>query len=91
MPEEQLTTPAFAAEWRRLLAQLADESRAKPATLMTIPEVAELLGVDRRTIERWASARRIPGRVQLSARAVRHRAPEVSAWIEAGCPVTTDN
>ncbi len=56
------------------------------AVVVTIPQIAELLQVDQRTIERWASARLIPGRLQLPGRSVRYLRTEVLDWIRNGCP-----
>ena len=56
-----------------------------PGLLLTTDELAELLRVSRRAVERWAAAGRIPGRVQVG-RVVRWRRIEVLEWIAAGCP-----
>jgi excisionase family DNA binding protein len=59
---------------------------ASGAYLWTLAQLAEVLRVDRRTVERWASAGRIPGRIQLSPRAIRYCRDDVLQWIEDGCP-----
>jgi excisionase family DNA binding protein len=48
--------------------------------LLTTPEVAELLRVSPRTVDRWAIEGRLP-RVQI-ARAVRYRADDIAALID---------
>jgi excisionase family DNA binding protein len=55
---------------------------------LTIADLAAMLRVDRRTVERWASSGRIPtsARVQLGPRAVRYRREAIEQWIAAGCP-----
>lgn len=59
--------------------------QAPPALLLTTDEVAALLKVERRTVERWHSAGKIPGRVQLPGRVVRWRGADVLAWLAGGC------
>ena len=53
--------------------------------LLTVPEVAALLRIDPRTLQRWDAAGRIPGRLQLG-RLVRYRREAVLKWLEQGCP-----
>jgi excisionase family DNA binding protein len=53
--------------------------RSLPA-LLTTSEVAELLRVSPRTVDRWAIEGRLP-RVQI-ARAVRYRADDIAALID---------
>jgi excisionase family DNA binding protein len=48
--------------------------------LLTTPEVAELLRVSPRTVDRWAIEGRIP-RVHVGARAVRYRVDDIAALI----------
>ena len=56
------------------------------ALLLTSDELAGLLRVSRRCLERWAAAGRVPGRVQLPGRAIRWNRQTVIDWIVAGCP-----
>jgi excisionase family DNA binding protein len=70
----------------------AKKNRTKPITapdtspLLTVDQLAAILQLDRRTIERWTSAGKIPGLVKLSGRAIRFRRADVEKWIAAGCP-----
>jgi excisionase family DNA binding protein len=56
------------------------------ALLLTLNDVAALVQVSRRQVERWLSAGAIPGVVRLPGRAVRLRRDLVLQWIEGGCP-----
>src|SRR5215471_14451035 len=65
----------------------ADTEGTSPvALLLTSDELAGLLRVSRRCLERWAAAGRVPGRVQLPGRAIRWNRRVVLDWIAAGCP-----
>jgi excisionase family DNA binding protein len=65
----------------------APPAPAESSPLLLIAELAGLLRVDRRTVERWASRNIIPGRVQLGRRLVRYRRVDVEKWIAEGCPL----
>ena len=45
-------------------------------------EIAEFLGVQPRTIEKWTSGRRIP-HIRVSHRCVRYNLEEVDAWFNS--------
>ena len=45
-------------------------------------ELAAILGVTPRTLDRWSSLGLLPGRIQLSARCVRWKRSSVEAWLE---------
>jgi len=53
--------------------------------LLTVKEVAEMLGLSERTIYRLSDAGNMPSPVKLGA-AVRWRTKELETWIEEGCP-----
>ena len=53
--------------------------------LLTVKEVAEMLGLSERTVYRLSDAGNMPRPVKLGA-AVRWRTKELEAWIEDGCP-----
>ena len=62
------------------------EQESEPARLLNSQEVAELLGVSRRTTEKWVHEKRIPfvklgtaGRGSL----LRFRLESINAWITA--------
>ena len=63
------------------------QAAALPALLL-ISEVAALLRLSRRSVERMAARRLIPGRVELPGRAVRYRTSAVLKWLEEGCPAS---
>lgn len=56
-----------------------------PPVLLTVKEVAEMLGLSERTVYRLADAGNMPRPVKLGA-AVRWRRNELERWIDDGCP-----
>ena len=56
-----------------------------PSALLTVKEVAEMLGLSERTVYRLSDAGNMPSPVKLGA-AVRWRVKELDSWIEEGCP-----
>lgn len=56
--------------------------------LITVDEVAELLGIARRTVQRMDSAGKLPSplRLGLSGKCIRWNKAELESWIAAGCP-----
>ena len=54
-------------------------------SLLTVPQVAKLVGLAPRTIWKLISAARAPEVVRLG-RSVRLRASDVDLWIRLGCP-----
>lgn len=71
-----MTTPADRA---------AGPGTARPIPLLTIDQVAELLNVSRRTVQRLAATGKLPNAIRIGS-SVRWRCDVVQAWIEAGCP-----
>lgn len=60
---------------------------APAPALISIAELAGMLGLSRRGIERLRAAGRLgPAAINFGARCVRFRAQEVENWIHAGCP-----
>jgi len=55
--------------------------------LLTVKEVAEMLGLSERTIYRLADSGAMPRPVKIGA-AVRWRRNELDQWIEEGCPAS---
>lgn len=53
-----------------------------PSHYLTQPELADVLGVSERTLNRWHSLRQGPPRCKIG-RAVRYRADSVADWIAA--------
>jgi len=53
--------------------------------LLTVKEVAELLGFSERTVYRLADSGTMPGPIKIGA-SVRWRKNELDQWIEEGCP-----
>ncbi len=53
--------------------------------LLTVKEVAEMLGLSERTVYRLADVGNMPRPVKIGA-AVRWRRNELDQWIEEGCP-----
>jgi excisionase family DNA binding protein len=62
--------------------------RPLPSAVYTADEVAALLAVSRRCLERWVSAGRLPpgARLALPGRTVRFSRAVIDQWIAAGCP-----
>ena len=56
------------------------------APLMSSDQLAALLLVDLRTVQRWDSAGKIPGKVRLPGRLVRWRRDVIEKWLAEGCP-----
>jgi excisionase family DNA binding protein len=56
-----------------------------PGTLLSVGQLAALLGCSARHCYRLADAGRMPTPVKLGA-LVRWRAAEITEWINAGCP-----
>lgn len=57
--------------------------------LLDDADVAELVGVSKRTIIRWRELRQGPTFVQLGKR-IRYRAPDVALWLESRRVVAPD-
>ena len=57
------------------------------SVLLTVKEVAEMLGLSERTVYRLADSGTMPRPVKLGA-AVRWRRSELEEWIEEGCPAS---
>ncbi len=55
--------------------------------LLTVKEVAEMLGLSERTVYRLADVGNMPRPVKIGA-AVRWRRNELDQWIEEGCPAS---
>jgi prophage regulatory protein len=55
--------------------------------LLTVKEVAEMLGLSERTVYRLADMGKMPRPVKIGA-AVRWRRTELDTWIEDGCPTS---
>ena len=55
--------------------------------LLTVKEVAEMLGLSERTVYRLADMGKMPRPVKIGA-AVRWRRSELDTWIEDGCPTS---
>ncbi len=70
------------------VARLQDRPEAQPlpSAVYTADELAALLKVSRRAVERWAAAGKVPGRLALPGRAVRYRKDVIDEWIREGCP-----
>lgn len=58
-----------------------------PSEMSLIPAkaVAEMLGVNERTIHRLKSAQKLPTPVRFGGN-VRWKRGDIEAWIDAGCP-----
>jgi excisionase family DNA binding protein len=54
-----------------------------PSPLLTIAEVAELLGVSERTLETWRYRGRGPAFIRVGKKVVRYRLSDVEAFLEA--------
>jgi len=58
--------------------------------LMSVKEVAAMLGVSQRTVYRMDDAGQIPRSIKLAS-LVRWRTAELREWIEKGCPKCRPN
>jgi excisionase family DNA binding protein len=54
--------------------------------MLTTDELAELLQVSRRCVERWDAAGKVPGKVRLPGRLIRWRREVIEKWLAEGCP-----
>lgn len=71
----------------RRLKQRPETPHSLPSTVYTTDQLAELVQVSRRAVERWAAAGRIPGRLRLPGRTVRWAKDVIDRWLSEGCPV----
>lgn len=73
----------------RLFERLAEVVQAQPAPpdpapeLLTLDEVADLLRVAPRTVQRMASAGEIPAPIQISPARSRWRRGDLDAWLDS--------
>ena len=51
--------------------------------LLTVREVAEIVGIGVPTVWKWVAARTFPAPIRLSSRATRWRNDEVMGWVES--------
>lgn len=58
------------------------------AVLLSLSELAELLGTSLRTVQRMNATGALPAPIRIGARP-RWRRDEIDAWIAAGCPERT--
>jgi predicted DNA-binding transcriptional regulator AlpA len=72
-------------------ADLQQQVRRQLETLLTKPQLAKMLQVSTRTIDRWLAEDRLPDdlRVEISG-TVRFRQDIAAEWVAAGCPQSTD-
>jgi predicted DNA-binding transcriptional regulator AlpA len=73
-------------------ADLQQQVRSQMEALLTKPQLAKLLQVSTRTIDRWLSEDRLPDalRVEISG-TVRFRHDIAAEWVAAGCPRSGDD
>src|SRR5262249_42768935 len=76
-PQQDTTAPQ-APGAGRLSAE--PETIPVPSAVYTADQVAALLQIERRTLERWTSAGKVPGRLKLPGRAVRYRRDVIDQW-----------
>jgi len=68
-------------------ADIRQHASRQMAELLTKPQLAKLLQVSQRTIDRWLSEDRLPDGLRVEiAGSVRFRPDIATAWIQAGCP-----
>jgi len=53
--------------------------------MLNANQLAELLGVSRRTIQLWEKSGKVPEPIRIG-RTVRWRREEIEAWLKAGSP-----
>ena len=66
---------------------MKEEPNMSEPVLLTVKEVAEMLGLSERTVYRLADMGKMPRPVKIGA-AVRWRRSELDTWIEDGCPTS---
>ena len=68
-------------------ADIRQHARQQMAELLTKPQLAKMLQVSTRTIDRWLAENRLPDdlRVEISG-TVRFRQDIAADWVAAGCP-----
>ena len=73
-------------------ADLQQQVRRQLETLLTKPQLAKMLQVSTRTIDRWLAEDRLPDdlRVEISG-TVRFRHDIAAEWVAAGCPQACDD
>jgi predicted DNA-binding transcriptional regulator AlpA len=77
----------YASSVEQADARLADRSEAGArALLVSLADVARLLGVSKATAERMKSSARLPRHIELSGQLHRWRREEIERWIASGCP-----
>jgi predicted DNA-binding transcriptional regulator AlpA len=89
MPSESLRllpNEACASGTPLLADGLEETSIPSAAQAVTKAQVAAMLQVAERSVERLAATGSLPGRLQLPGRAVRYNRSVVGQWIAAGCP-----
>jgi predicted DNA-binding transcriptional regulator AlpA len=66
-----------------------DQPKPVPPDSVTLtrPQLARLLQVSQRTLERWDCQRLIPGRIRLPGGSVRYNRRAVEVWIAEGQPL----
>ncbi|MCC7291373.1 MAG: helix-turn-helix domain-containing protein [Phycisphaerales bacterium] len=57
--------------------------------LLTVRDVAGVLRISSRQVQKLRASGRIPAPVKL-ARSTRWRADEIQAWVQAGCPAADE-
>ncbi|MFG0320064.1 MAG: helix-turn-helix transcriptional regulator [Planctomycetota bacterium JB042] len=85
--KEAPTAPSF---WTRELLDMhrANDLDATPRLLLSVNEVADLLGCSIRHVHRLVAERKAPSPIRLGASA-RWRRSDLEQWVEEGCPPLT--
>ncbi len=81
MHSDTLPTPTPAEAVAEASARIPPD-----AAMLTVDQVAALLQLDRRTVERKVSAGAIPGSTKVLGRTRRFVRATIEAWIANGCP-----
>ncbi|MGD9854065.1 MAG: helix-turn-helix transcriptional regulator [Planctomycetaceae bacterium] len=69
---------------------IPEQAQKPTARLLTVLEVARMLGMSTRSVWRLAKQNRCPLPLKLG-RSTRWRTAEIEIWIEQGCPRTPDD
>jgi excisionase family DNA binding protein len=80
---DALPPPTFEQTTERLSA--CPETVPTATAVYTTAQVAALLQVDVRTLQRWDAAGKIPGKIRLPGRSVRFLRDVIDGWIATGC------
>ena len=66
----------------RLLSEQSENPPIAPYQMYRLPQVASILGVHPRTIERWMDSENFPRPYKIGPSAIAWRSDEIEAWVK---------